>query len=237
MVALIPSSRRGSIMESKQPHRGLFRKRQCLVPTWRGCLLLILIVALLSIVAARTIHPFLAISAPVRGEVLVIEGWAPDYVFETAIAEFNQNHYEKLFVTGGPLVQGAPLSQYHTYAELGAATLVKLGLDANLVQAVPAPLVRQDRTFTSALALKSWWAGHGMSPQQFNLMSVGPHARRSRLLFQKAFGKNVKIGILAIAEYDYDPKHWWRSSAGVRTVISEAVAYCYVRIFFRAPKA
>jgi hypothetical protein len=221
----------------KNPHSwGLFRKRQCPIPTWRGCLLLVLISAVLIVLAARRIHPFLAVNAPVQGEVLVVEGWAADYVFETAIAEFKQNHYQKVLVTGGPLQQGAPLSEYKTYAELGAATLLKLGLSSNIVQAVPAPLVRQDRTYTSALTLKTWWAEHGLSPRQFNLLSVGPHARRSRLLFEKAFGNDVKIGILAIPEKDYDPKHWWRSSAGVRAVISETVAYGYVRIFFKPPK-
>jgi DUF218 domain len=223
-------------MQDKPPCCGLFRRRLCLLPTWRGCLLLVLSLALLVIVTARRIHPFLAVNAPVQGEVLVVEGWAADYVLETALAEFKQNHYQEIFVTGGPLEQGAPLSEYKTYAELGAATLLKLGSTTNDVQAVPAPLVRQDRTYTSAMTLKRWWTGHGMSPKQFNLMTVGPHARRSRLLFQKAFGNDVKIGVLAIPEKDYDPKHWWRSSAGVRAVISETVAYGYVRIFFKPPK-
>lgn len=223
-------------MEDNQSRWGLFRRRQCLLPTGRGCLLLVLSLALLVIVTAHRIHPFLAMNAPVQGEVLVVEGWAADYVFEAAIAEFNRNHYQKMFVTGGPLEQGAPLSEYKTYAELGAATLLKLGSATNDVQAVPAPLVRQDRTYTSAITLKQWWAEHGMSPKQFNLMTVGPHARRSRLLFEKAFGNDVKIGILATPEKDYDPKHWWRSSAGVRAVISETVAYGYVRIFFKPLK-
>ena len=223
-------------MEDKPSRWGLFRRRPCLVPTWRGCFLLGFIFVLFVILAVHRIHPFLAVNKPVPGGVLVIEGWAADYVLEAVIADFKQNHYEKVFVTGGPLERGAPLSEYKTYADLGAASLIKLGLTTNDVQGVPAPLVRQDRTYTSAVTLKKWLGEHGMSPAQLNLISVGPHARRSRFLFQKAFGRNVRVGIVAIPPSDYDERHWWRSSAGVRTVIGEALAYGYVRVFFRPPK-
>jgi hypothetical protein len=205
-------------------------------PTWRGCLLFGLCFVIFAILAIRGIHPFLTVSQPVPGGVLVVEGWAPDYALVAAVEEFKQNHYEKVFVTGGPLERGAPLSEYKTYADLGAASLVKLGLAANVVQGVPAPLVRQDRTYTSAVTLRKWFGEHGMPPTQLNLITVGPHARRSRLLFQKAFGRNVTVGIMAIPENGYDERNWWHSSEGVRAVIGEALAYGYARIFFRVPR-
>jgi uncharacterized SAM-binding protein YcdF (DUF218 family) len=167
---------------------------------------------------------------------LVVEGWGPDYALQAALEEFNRNHYEKIFVTGGPLEQGVPLSEYKTYAELGAATLLKLGMSTNAVQAVPSPLVRRDRTYTSALSLRNWLDEHGTAPASINLITVGPHARRSRLLFEKALGKGVRVGVTAVPVNDYDPRRWWRSSAGVRAVINEALAYGYARVLFRAPK-
>jgi len=63
-------------------------------------------------------------------------------------------------------------------------------------------------------------------------MTLGPHARRSRLLFQKAFGKEVKVGVISVEDRDYDPAHWWRSSEGVREVLGEAIAYFYAKFFF-----
>jgi uncharacterized SAM-binding protein YcdF (DUF218 family) len=219
-----------------KPCLGLLRRRQCLVPTLRGWLVLLLICTALVLVGARGIHPFLAVNAPLPGGVLVVEGWGPDYALQAALEEFNRNHYEKLLVTGGPLEQGVPLSEYKTYAELGAATLLKLGMSTNAVQAVPSPLVRRDRTYTSALSLRNWLDEHGMAPASINLITVGPHARRSRLLFEKALGKGVRVGVTAVPVNDYDPRRWWRSSAGVRAVISEALAYGYARVLFRAPK-
>ena len=211
---------------------GLLRRRQCLVPTWQGWLVLVLVWAALGALAIREIHPFLAVNDPQPGGYLVVEGWAPDYALEQAVAEFRRQHYEKLIVTGGPLVWGAPLSEYKTYADLAAATLVKLGLNTNVVQAVPSKLVRQDRTYAAAISLRDWLVAHHLAASKVHLMTEGPHARRSRLLFQKVLGKDVTVGITAIPLRDYDARHWWRYSAGVRAVIDESVAYVYTSLFF-----
>ncbi|HTL15803.1 MAG TPA: YdcF family protein, partial [Patescibacteria group bacterium] len=131
---------------------------------------------------------------------------------------------------------GIHLAQYKTYAQLGAATLIRLGLDSNAVQAVPAPRVPRDRTYAEAVALKRWLLEHDIKLQKINLVSVGLHSRRSRLLYQKAMGKDVVIGVTSIALKEYDPRHWWRYSAGVRSVIAESVAYLYARFLFSPPK-
>jgi uncharacterized SAM-binding protein YcdF (DUF218 family) len=226
-------------MEEKKRCWGLMRCRPCLVPTWRGWLLLVLCFLAASWLVVRGIGPFLAVSEPVPGGaapggVLVVEGWARDYVLETVVQEFRREHYDKVFVTGGPLEWGAPLAEYKTYAQRGAAILLRLGLETNSVDAVPSPLVRQDRTYASAVTLKQWWRAHGLAPTKVLLITEGAHARRSWLLFEKALGKNVSVGVEAAPDPDYDLDHWWRSSAGVRGIIGEALAYGYARLLFRA---
>ncbi len=222
-------------MESSKTCLGLLRRRQCLVPTLRGWVLLALSFAALLLFAAREVRPFLAVTDPVPGGVLVVEGWVPDYMLEAAIAEFRRNHYTKLFVTGIPLEQGAPLSEYTNFAYLGAASLVKLGLSTNDVQAVPTGLARRDRTYNSALSLKHWWREHGLAPTRVNLITGGPHARRSRLLFEKALGKGVTVGVIALGDREYDERHWWHYSQGVRVIIGEVLAYAYARLLFYPP--
>lgn len=214
---------------------GLFRRRECLLPTWRGWIVLLLIGAALVVFAVKRVHSFLAVNDPVAGGVLVVEGWLPDYALEQVIAEFRRDHYTKLFVTGVPLESGAILSEYKSLAELGAAALVRLGLEAQAVQAVPAPRVIRDRTYTSAVTLKNWLRQHGSTETNVNVISMGAHARRSRLLFSKAFGNGFRIGIICIQTRSYDPKRWWESSQGVETVIGETIAYCYARLLFRPP--
>lgn len=211
---------------------GLFRRRSCVVPTRRGWLLLTVAAAALTLLAMRVVHPFLAVSAPTTAQVLVVEGWAPDYALKAAMEEFRRGAYSRLFVTGGPLERGSFLAEYKTYAELGAATLIKLGLTTNIVQAVPAPWVRQDRTYTSAVTLRTWLKEHGAAQATLNVMSVGAHSRRTRLLFEKAFGRESRIGILATEHRDYDARRWWASSSGVRIVTDELVGYAYARVFF-----
>jgi uncharacterized SAM-binding protein YcdF (DUF218 family) len=54
-----------------------------------------------------------------------------------------------------------------------------------------------------------------MPLQSVNVVTENTHARRTRLLFREALGKNVVVGIIAIANPDYDKGHWWRYSEGV----------------------
>jgi DUF218 domain len=208
------------------------RRRDCLVPTWRGWLLLLILLAVLVLVAARGAYPFLAVTIRVPTRVLVVEGWAPDYALQAAIDEFQQGHYETMLVTGGPLEHGAPLSEYANFAELGRATLLKLGMPTNALQAVPAPLVMRDRTYTSGLSLEQWFKEQHSVPAGINLMTEGAHARRSWLMFEKALGRNVRVGIIAVPPREFDTHHWWRSSQGFRVVTGEALGYFYARFFF-----
>jgi hypothetical protein len=225
-------------MDANRTCLGLLRRGSCLVPTWQGGLALVLGAAVLVALVLRGAYPFLALNEPKPGGVLVIEGWVPDAVLEAGIAEFNRHHYDKVFVTGGPVEQGAPLSPYKNQADLCAAGLLKLGMDRNVLQAVPALDVRQDRIYASAVALRQWWRAHGMAPASINLFTVGPYARRSRLLFKRALGKEVRVGVVSFSPGEYDVRHWWRSSQGFRTVTSELIAYGYARaMFWKFPRA
>ena len=224
------------MMEQKKIYWGLLCRRQCLVPTLRGWVLATLSVAALTFIGICELGPFLTVSDPVPGGMLVVEGWASDRVLEMAAAEFKRNHYAKLFVTGLPVEVGTFLSAYTNYAYVGVATLVKLGLSTNDLQAVPSAHIRRDRTYGMAVSLKKWLREHDLSPTKVNLITSGPHSRRSRMLFQKALGKGVAVGNLAIPASDYDERHWWNSSQGVRTMIGEVLAYGYARLLFYPPK-
>ena len=65
------------------------------------------------------------------------------------------------------------------------------------------------------------------------MVSLGCHARRTWLLFERAFeGEDVEIGVISELNRDYDPERWWGSSAGVRAVVGESIAYFYARVLF-----
>lgn len=211
---------------------GLLRHRVCLLPTWRGLLLLCVLLLSLSALLLLRIHPFLALNEPIKADALVVEGWVPNYVLREALDEFRRGHYRKLYVTGVPIETGGLAADYQNYAELAAATLIRMGIDSADVEAVPAPHVRQDRTYTSALALKARLHQLGLDGMKFNLVSISTHARRSHLLFATAFGTDSQVGIISVENREYDPIQWWKYSAGVRSVIDEVIAYLYARLVF-----
>ena len=216
----------------KRPYWGLLGRRSMLLPTWRGWLWLLILTAGLGWFVLHHLEPFLADNDPLPDGVMVVEGWVPDFGMQMVIQQVRQSPYHKIYVTGGPLDRGAPLAEFKTYAALGAASLVKMGLDPNVVEVAPAPGVRHDRTYASALALKRWLQERHVSLAQLNVITMGPHARRTRLLYTKAFGPATTVGIVAVPSQDFDPRRWWQSSAGVRTVVSEVIAYAYARVAF-----
>jgi len=170
-------------------------KRFCLAS--RELIFLLVIVALLIIFVVKNIHPFLAIDSPVNSEILVVEGWLPDYALEQAMNEFNDNNYSLLITTGGPLLKGYHLSEYKTEAKLAAMTLIELGFDEEKIVGVPGPDVIKDRTYASAKALKKWLIDSELSIKSLNLFSLGAHSRRSWVLFQKAIGDSIAVGIIS----------------------------------------
>ena len=211
---------------------GLIERRERWVLKGRGWFTLIISIAAILFLILTTVHPFLSVNDPVEGDILVVEGWIPDYALEKAISEFQARNYNLLVTTGVPLLRGSHLSEYNTSAEVAAATLKQLGFDEELIEVVSAPAVRKDRTFASVLALKKWLLNSNMSVKSLNIYTLGTHARRSRLMFKKVLSDKMAIGVIATDDLSFDSQNWWKSSIGVRTVISETMAYLYARFFF-----
>jgi len=191
--------------------------------------------AALAAFAISEAHTFLTVNDPVPSDILVIEGWIPDYALQRTLAAIARNHYRKILVTGGPISSGTFLCGYTNWAELGAATLIRLGVDTNLVEALPAAKVTRDRTYASAVALHAWLHRHHIDTASLNIMTMADHSRRSRLLFRKALGREYHVGVISIENEDYTPNRWWKTSEGVRTVLSEMIAYGYARVLFWPP--
>jgi hypothetical protein len=208
------------------------KQKTCWCLTIYGWLFILILVVVVMILAIKSIHPFLAMNRPIYGGLLIVEGWVPDYVLQQAINEFQKKPYQLLITTGGPLEQGFHLSEYQTYAGLAAAILKNLGFNENLLISIPSPAVRKDRTYASALAVKKWLFTSDLLISSITIYTLGTHARRSRLLFEKAFGHQISVGIIAVENLEYDSLKWWKSSSGVRSIINETIAYLYARFFF-----
>lgn len=212
---------------------GLVTRRERWGLSGRGWLAILVGGGLFVVLWVLNVQPFLAPTERSGATILVVEGWVQDYAVRAAVAEFKAGGYQKIYTTGGPVTgtDGAT-NVFNTYASVGADLLLKAGLPPERVQMVPAPGVGRDRTYTSAVALRDWLRVHQVAAPSIDVLTEDAHARRTRLLFQDAFGSATKVGIISVKDPDYDAARWWRYSEGVREVLGESIAYLYARFLF-----
>jgi uncharacterized SAM-binding protein YcdF (DUF218 family) len=229
----IPLPKRETEHSTEKYLWGTFMRRERWGLSWRGWSLLVAVIILSALLLLRTVYPFLAVTHRVEARILIVEGWVPEYAIRAAAKEFTAGDYKQIFTTGGPIVgSGGYTNDYQTSANVGAGRLRAAGLPSELVQMVPSHVMSRDRTYAAASALHDWFRSHHISVQGINVVTENTHARRTRLLFQEAFGKDLAIGIIAVRNPDYDETRWWQSSEGVKDILSEAVAYVYAKFFF-----
>jgi hypothetical protein len=222
-----------SSRSSSQKLLGLITRKECWGLSWRGWLLVTSAALIAASIVLLKVHPFLALTDRVNTNILVVEGWIEQYAIREAADEFSTGSYERIFTTGGPEDgSGGYTNDYNTSASVGAEALKKLGAPDDLIQVVPSHVIGRDRTYNAAVALRDWFREHNMPVHNINVLTEDAHARRTRFLYKKAFGKGVMVGIISVANPDYDPRRWWRYSDGVREVIGESIAYVYARLCF-----
>ena len=213
--------------KSKPPIIRLIQSQEIWMLTIQGWIVTFLCAAALFILGITHVQPFLAVT-PINADVLVVEGWMPDDALKQAFVEFKSGAYRQIITTGTPVEKGSFLTEYKNYAEVAAATLRKLGLPLEKV-IVPTPAKIKDRTYAAAVTLRQWLSKTNPLLESVNLYTYDVHTRRSWLLFKKALAPKVKLGAIAAKTQDYNPISWWKSSAGVRTVLDEFIAYLYAR--------
>lgn len=211
----------------KIPRIRLIKRQQVWTLTAQGWVIAIALMISVIFFSISHLYPFLAVTSPIKADVLVVEGWVTDYAVEQAFTEFKSGSYRQIFTTGGPVERGFYLVEYNNFAAIAAATLKKLGVQPEKVTVVPARDVIKDRTHASAIALRQWQAYSNSPIKSMNLLTSDAHARRSWLIFQQVLEPKIKVGIIAAKPVNYNPNKWWTSSEGVRTVISEIIAYIY----------
>jgi uncharacterized SAM-binding protein YcdF (DUF218 family) len=212
---------------------GLFDRKERWSLSWRGRLIVISALLLVSVLVVTGVYPFLAITQRVDANTLVVEGWINENAIRAAVKEFQDNRYQRIFTTGGPVRgTGRYINDFMTSASVGADLLKKAGVPDQSLQMVPSRVMDRDRTYGSAVALRNWFRDHNMVMSSIDVVTEDLHARRTRLLFQKAFGKDVQVGIIAVANVDYPANKWWHYSQGLKDVVSESAAYLYSRLLF-----
>jgi hypothetical protein len=85
-------------------------------------------------------------------------------------------------------------------AEYARRYLILSGIDSALITAVPAKGVKINRTLSSALALREWLKTNKFEIKGINIISMGAHARRTWMTYNRVLNNKYKIGIISISD-------------------------------------
>ncbi len=215
------------IVKKKESHRLSFFSK----------LLIFAVIILIIWLFVRKLNSFLTINKPIDCKTLVAEGWLPDYAIKQVIDVYDSGNYENLIITGLPIEKGYYTSVSKTYADIAVATLNELGFDTNLISKVTIPRsINKDRTYATAIALSIYLEKNHADINKINIYTIGCHGRRSLYLFKKALSPEIEAGVISVPDKSYDFNKWWNSSRGFRSVMNEAIAYLYIKLFYYPDK-
>ena len=213
----------------------LFRRHTIWLPTWPFAILIAALLGLSISLTVKNLATFLAINEPVDADYLIIEGWMGMDELTQAYEIFTDKGYRYAIVSGGPISD--PFNTgFSNYADRGSDYLKKIGFPADKLTAVASPYSAQDRTFLSAVLVRDWVIGQDNQVSKIDVFTSNVHARRSRLLFQLAFGNDINVGILASKPLDFELSSWWRSSSSAKSVAIETMGYIAAHCCFTPGK-
>jgi hypothetical protein len=212
------------------PRLRLLRRSTTWLPTRFG-LSLVLVTALILVGSWFAYgEKFLSLTDRLPADVLVVEGWIGREGITAAVNEFEHGGYRYLVATGG-LTSGRWEDEQKSYAEMAARQMIRLGVPKESVIVATAESTERHRTFESAVAVWLSLRDAGIKTTALNVFTLGPHARRSALVFAKVNSGGPKIGVIGWLPEAYKAGPWWRSSERSRDLIDETVGYFYELLF------
>ncbi len=180
------------------------------------------------VVFVSAVHDFLAIHDPVRANVLVVEGWVwESAAMKEAVEEFNRGNYDVVVAVGVLPTRQEKEPWQENSAVHAAEQLRKLGVNDRAIRVLTVPNIDRHRTYSSALAVRRWLSDSTLTVVGINVFTLGAHARKSLVLFRRAFGERIPVGVIAGTEDSYDPERWWLSVRGIYTVLRKTIGYLY----------
>ena len=96
------------------------------------------------------------------------------------------------------------INNFNSNAELARNKLLSMGIDSSQIIATSGKRVRINRTLTSALAFRDWLKTTNIDIKGINIISMGTHARRTWMTYNKILNEKYVIGIISLPDYDYN---------------------------------
>jgi hypothetical protein len=170
---------------------------------------------------------FLSLTRRLPAEVLVVEGWIGRNGVRAAATEFGQHGYQYVVAAGGPRAGDRWDEGGLSYAEAAAQELIESGVPKSKIIVAPSRNTVTHRTYESAVAVWGALQTRGIHPNALNVFTLGPHARRSRLVFAKVQGSATKVGVVDWTPNGQQTAPWWRSSDRAKALLTETAGYFF----------
>ena len=88
---------------------------------------MLLAVALMFGLVVWRVHPFLAVTDRVDSQLLVVEGWIPNYALEESLSEFKAKPYGLIYTVGCDILTGVNVEAGDNQATLCRETACLAG--------------------------------------------------------------------------------------------------------------
>jgi hypothetical protein len=199
----------------------LFKPKTIRWPTWQGWALLSLILAGFFIVFFLNAHRFLAVTNRVAGaDVLVIEDWLADVFVQAAAMEFKEGNYRLLLISGIREFNDQDNRPQNVPKSSVVNRVVSLGVPRNRIIECFAPATDSHRSAARARSASNALRQNCIISKGVNVLAPATHARKTWLVYRRALGTEVPVGIIAVVPGVYDPAWWWMNSQSAKWVIT-----------------
>jgi hypothetical protein len=200
----------------------LFKPKTIWWPTWQGWALLFLILAGFSIIFFVNAHRFLAVTNRVAdADILVVEDWVAnkDVFLWATVQEFKKGQYRYLLYTGTNKYDDDNSSQNIRKSPV-VNRPVSLGVPRDRIIEHFVPATESHRSATMARAVRDALRQNGIKSKGVNVIAPATHARKTWLVYRRAFASEVPAGIIAVLPGVYDPERWWLNSQAAKWVFT-----------------
>jgi uncharacterized SAM-binding protein YcdF (DUF218 family) len=205
----------------------LVQSRTVCCPTWLGLFCVIVLMLIPVAWWCRCGESFLSLTSRLPAEILVVEGWIGHDGVRAAAKEFEQGGYQYVVATGGLSTNKGWEQSGWSYAEGAEGELIRSGVAQDRIIVAHAGHAENQRTYESAVAVRRALQSRGFHPKSINVFTLGPHARRSRLVFAKVYQPGTQVGVIGWVPTSDRNVPWWRSSDRARELLAETAGYVY----------
>lgn len=123
------------------------------------------------------------------------------------------------------------INNFNSNAEKTRNELFSMGIDSARIKALPGRRTRLNRTLSSALAVRDWLETTDRNVTGINIVSVGTHARRDWMIYNRVLKKSYNIGIISLPDNINNISGKTRSVKTIRETLA-IIYYWFILVFY-----